>query len=246
MATFIPTARDPAARAGSGGLGEPAVRADAAVRVESRGPADLAQPADPAEPPASFEEYVSARGAGLVRFTTLLTGDVHRAEDLVQEALAKAYLRWGRIRRSDNPDVYLRRLLINASRRWWRRRSSGEMPVDRSPERPAPGDLSAETAERDEIRRLIARLPHRQRAVLVLRYFEDLDDPTIAEILGCGTGTVRTHAMRALHRLRGHLATEPTAESSAGLATESHTGLVTELTADPDGRPRRRLGKGRR
>lgn len=204
VVSFVPTAQEPATH-------EPA-------RLEPAGleSARLAEAETGQAEPAGFDEYVSARGAGLVRFTTLLTGDVHRAEDLVQDALAKAYLRWGRIRRTDNPDVYLRRLLVNASRRWWRRRSSRELPVDRSPERPAPGDLSADSAERDAIRRLVARLPHRQRAVLVLRYFEDLDDAAIGEILGCGTGTVRTHAMRALHRLRDHLTTDAERPSGRG------------------------------
>jgi RNA polymerase sigma-70 factor (sigma-E family) len=155
--------------------------------------------------PLAFEAYVAARGAGLLRFAALLTGDPHRAEDLVQDALAQAYLRWDRIRRADQPDVYVRRVLVNGSRRWWRRRGNRELPVEQTAEREAPGDISAETAERDSVRRMIAKLPHRQRAVLVLRYYEDLDDATIAEILDCSTVTVRTHAMRALQRLReGH------------------------------------------
>jgi len=149
-----------------------------------------------------FEDYVAARGSSLVRFAALLTGDRHRAEDLVQEALARTYLRWDRIRRVDNPDVYVRRLLINASRSWWRRRANRELPVERTVDRPAPGDMGAESAERDLMRRLIARLPHRQRAVLVLRYYEDLDDITISEVLDCNPVTVRTHAMRALNALR--------------------------------------------
>jgi RNA polymerase sigma-70 factor (sigma-E family) len=156
-------------------------------------------------PGRTFEDYVAARGAGLVRFAILLTGDPHRAEDLVQEALAKAYLRWHRIRRADNPDVYVRRLLVNGSRHWWRRRSSHELPVERTADRLAPGDIGAELAERDVMRRLISALPHRQRAVLVLRYYEDLDDASIAAILGCAPATVRTHAMRALNALRARL-----------------------------------------
>ena len=154
-----------------------------------------------AEPP-SFEEYVAARGAGLVRFAILITGDDHRAEDLVQDALAKAYLRWGSIGRADRPDVYVRRMLINGSRSWWRRRANRELPVARTTERPVLGDLGTEAAERDEMWRLISRLPGRQRAVLVLRYYEDLDDATIAETLECSAVTVRTHAMRALTTLR--------------------------------------------
>lgn len=150
----------------------------------------------------SFEEYVAARGTALLRFTTLLTGDRHRAEDLVQDALARAYLRWGRIRRSDNPDVYLRRMLVNAARSWWRRASNRELPVERTGDPAAPGDIGTEWAERDALRRSIARLPYRQRAVLVLRYYEDLDDATIAEILDCAPVTVRTHAFRGLAALR--------------------------------------------
>ena len=152
--------------------------------------------------PSTFEAYVAARGAALLRFASLLTGDPHRAEDLVQDALAKAYLRWDRIRRADQPDVYVRRVLVNGSRAWWRRRSNHEVPVERAAERAGPGDVSTETADRDLVRRMIAKLPVRQRAVLVLRYFEDLDDATIAEILECSQATVRTHAMRALQRLR--------------------------------------------
>jgi RNA polymerase sigma-70 factor (sigma-E family) len=158
------------------------------------------------EMPITFEAYVAARGAALLRFAGLLTGDPYRAEDLVQDALAQAYLRWDRIRRADQPDVYVRRVLVNGSRAWWRRRTNHELPVERTGDHEAPGDVSAESAERDAVRRMIAELPHRQRAVLVLRYYEDLDDAAIAEILECSTATVRTHAMRALHRLRQGLA----------------------------------------
>jgi RNA polymerase sigma-70 factor (sigma-E family) len=159
----------------------------------------------PAGEPPSFEEYAAARGAALVRFAILITGDDHRAEDLVQDALARAYLRWERISRTDEPDLYVRRMLVNASRSWWRRRSNRELPVDGTEDRAASGDLGAESAERDEMWRLIARLPHRQRAVLVLRYYEDLDDAAISAILDCSAVTVRTHAMRALNALRDHL-----------------------------------------
>jgi RNA polymerase sigma-70 factor (sigma-E family) len=174
--------------------------------VEAREPVTagvrpMAAPAQ-ATAPAGFEEYVLARGAGLVRFAMLLTGDPHRAEDLVQDALGKAYLRWSGIRRSDNPDVYVRRLVVNGSRSWWRRRSNLELPVEQTADSRAAGDFGAEVAERDVMRRWIARLPHRQRTVLVLRYYEDLDDAAIAQILGCSQATVRTHAMRGLDALR--------------------------------------------
>jgi RNA polymerase sigma-70 factor (sigma-E family) len=155
--------------------------------------------------PPGFDEYVAARGAALVRFAILLTGDDHRGEDLVQEALAKAYLRWGRIRRSDNPDVYLRRVLTNAAHSWWRRRTNREVPaLSVAADEPSASDPGTDVAERDEVWRLILMLPHKQRAVIVLRYYEDLDDVTIASILDCSPATVRTHAMRALNRLRSH------------------------------------------
>ena len=157
----------------------------------------------------SFEAYVAARGASLVRFAMLLTGDDHRAEDLVQDALTKAYLRWSRIRRADNPDVYLRQLVINGSRSWWRRRANRETP-GLTPTEPAQsaaaGDLGDEAADRDELWRLISALPQKQRAVVVLRYYEDLDDAAIAAILDCSPVTVRTHALRALTALRRHVA----------------------------------------
>jgi RNA polymerase sigma-70 factor (sigma-E family) len=153
----------------------------------------------------SFEDYVTAHGAALVRFARFLAGDEHRAEDLVQDVLARAYLRWDRITRTDEPDVYVRQAIVNASRSWWRRRSNRDQPVDEGLDRAAAGEVDTEAAERDALWRRIRRLPQRQREVLVLRYYEDLDDPSIAEILGCSPATVRSHAMRALNTLRGHL-----------------------------------------
>ncbi|GIJ43769.1 RNA polymerase [Virgisporangium aliadipatigenens] len=150
----------------------------------------------------TFEEYVAARGDALVRFARLLTGDPHRAEDLVQDALAKAYLRWRRILATEQPDAYLRRMVVNGSRSWWRRRSNQETPTDSPADRAAPDRVETDAVERDDMWRRIVVLPQRQRAVLVLRYYEDLDDAAIAGILGCSAATVRTHAMRALNTLR--------------------------------------------
>ncbi|MGC4760796.1 SigE family RNA polymerase sigma factor [Micromonospora trifolii] len=150
----------------------------------------------------TFEEYVSSRGPALVRLARLLTGDEYRAEDLTQDVLSQAYVQWRRIARADRPDVYVRRMLVNANISWWRRRSNRELVVDTFAERAHRGDLGREAADRDEMWRLILGLPDRQRAVLVLRYYEDLDDATIAQILDCSPVTVRTHAMRALANLR--------------------------------------------
>ncbi|MGK5742466.1 sigma-70 family RNA polymerase sigma factor [Micromonospora sp. URMC 103] len=133
----------------------------------------------------TFEEYVGSRGPALLRLARLLTGDEHRAEDLTQEVLTRAYVHWRKIARADRSDVYVRRMLVNANNSWWRRLSNRELAVESFRERPQRGDLGGETADRDEMWRLIAGLPDRQRAVLVLRYYEDLDDATIAQILDC-------------------------------------------------------------
>ncbi|MDG4805814.1 SigE family RNA polymerase sigma factor [Micromonospora sp. WMMD1120] len=150
----------------------------------------------------TFEEYAFARTSALVRLARLLTGDDHRAEDLVQDVLAQAYARWGRIGRTDRPDAYVRRMLVNAHHSWWRRRSSREVSVAAVLDRAGDVDEAAAVAERDALWRLVRELPARQRTVIVLRYYEDLDDVLIAELLGCSTGTVRTHAKRALAALR--------------------------------------------
>jgi RNA polymerase sigma-70 factor (sigma-E family) len=155
----------------------------------------------------TFEEYVATRGPALVRLARLLTGDDHRGEDLAQDVLARVYVHWRRVARSGRPDVYVRRMLVNANASWWRRRSSREVAVGAGAiatvaERSVTSDVDAAAVERDLMWRLILTLPARQRAVLVLRYYEDLDDAAIAEILDCSAVTVRTHAMRALATLR--------------------------------------------
>jgi len=154
----------------------------------------------------TFDEYVRLRGPALVRLARLIAGDRHRGEDVLQEVLTKAYPRWSSIIAGGQPDVYVRRMLINAHLSWRRRRSSRETASDSaSVERADRADISAEAAERDAVWRLIVGLPPKQRATIVLRFYEDLDDSTIAEILGCSPATVRTHTMRALAALRQRL-----------------------------------------
>jgi RNA polymerase sigma-70 factor (sigma-E family) len=154
----------------------------------------------------TFEEYVQQRGPALIRLACLLVGHRQLAEDLVQEVLARAYVRWSRVVRADHPDLYLRRMLVNLHASWWRRRSSHEtVGVPEYEEVPSRAP-EAEIAERDALWRLILTLPKKQRAVVVLRYYEDLDDASIAEILDCSQVTVRTHVMRALAALRQRLA----------------------------------------
>lgn len=146
-----------------------------------------------------FEDFVVARGPGLVRFAHALSGDRHLAEDLVQDVLMKAHRHW---RRLDAPEAYLRRALCRELVSWRRRRSSSERPGV-LPD--GPGGRRADgVVEHDAAWRLLATLPARQRAVLVLRFWEALPDRRIAELLDCSEGTVRSSASRALAVLRSH------------------------------------------
>lgn len=152
--------------------------------------------------PASLAEYVRARLPALMRHAVVITGDRALAEDVVQEVLARAHGRWQHISRTEHPEAYLKKMIVNEYLSW-RRRWSRVQPVESVPvpatEMP---DYASRHAERDALRAELARLPRHQRVVLVLRYFEDLSDQQIADILGCSTGTVRGHVSRALARLR--------------------------------------------
>ncbi|GAA3415241.1 SigE family RNA polymerase sigma factor [Streptosporangium vulgare] len=148
---------------------------------------------------ADFEHYVEQRSARLLRAAYLLCRDWDTAEDLLQTALAKAWLAWRRV--GDDPDPYVYRILVNTHATWWRRRWRGETPSEVLPEAP-DGDAMDALATREAVRQVLAGLPGRQRAVIVLRYFADLPDQRIAEILGCSVATVRSQASRALSKLR--------------------------------------------
>lgn len=153
---------------------------------------------------ATFDDYVVARGQALLRLAWLLARDEHLAQDVVQEVLAKASVRWSRIERAGSPDAYVRKMVVNELLSWRRRRH--DIPTDRLAERALgdsyAGDHAGHHADRDQVIRLLATLPRQQRAVLVLRYFEGLDDDTIAGVIGCAPVTVRAHASKALARLR--------------------------------------------
>jgi len=152
----------------------------------------------------AFEDYVVARGGYLLRVAYLLCGDRHLAEDLVQDVLARAHRRWSHIE-AETPDGYLRAALVRAHLSWRRRRSSGEWVLAELPEPPPGDDFAQRQALRDELWQLLGSVSRAQRAVLVLRYFEDLDDRRIAETLGCAEATVRVHAARGLAALRSRL-----------------------------------------
>ncbi|MBM2614444.1 SigE family RNA polymerase sigma factor [Actinoplanes sp. LDG1-06] len=151
-----------------------------------------------------FEDYVKTRGDSLRRFAYLLCGDRHLGEDLVQEVLVKAYRRWPRIQH-DQPDHYLRTALVRSHISWLRRRSHTEHPEQIKDDFPGSSDFTTDQALRDDLWSRLRRLTRAQRAVLVLRYYEDLDDHQIAEVLRCSRSTVRVHASRGLSRLRADL-----------------------------------------
>jgi RNA polymerase sigma-70 factor (sigma-E family) len=161
--------------------------------------------------PASYEEFVAARLPAVLRYATALTGSPQLAEDVVQEVLVRAQARWRRIADMERPEAYLRRMVLNEYLGWRRRRVSRDVAMpDTEMERLAPplADPAAGHGDREQLRRALAGLPRRQRAVLVLRYFEGLSDLEIAADLGCATGTVRSHASRALATLRAALEDE--------------------------------------
>jgi len=152
----------------------------------------------------SFEEFVTGSSARLFTMARLLTGG-HRAEaeDLLQGAFERAYRRWGRISRQADPERYVRQILVNASvDRWRRLRRHPEAPLVVTGADPGTADTAAAVADRDLLLRGLATLPPRQRAVLVLRYFEDLSEAQTATMLGCSVGTVKSQTARGLARLR--------------------------------------------
>jgi RNA polymerase sigma-70 factor (sigma-E family) len=160
--------------------------------------------------PASdtFDEFVVGRGPALLRFAHLLCGNAHLAEDLVQEVLARMHRKWPRIERLEAPEAYVRRAVVREFLSWRRRRASREAVLAQVPDRADGYDTAQAYAVRDEMWTLLARLPRAQRAVLVLRFYDDLTDDEIAQTLGCSPSTVRAHASRALAKLRTALRAE--------------------------------------
>jgi len=154
-----------------------------------------------------FREFVAVRAPALLRTAYLLTGDWGHAEDLVQTSLVKTYLALPRIRDLGVIEGYVRRVMINTSTSWWRRRWRGEVPTGELPE-PQVNPFDGH-AEREELWRQVLRLPPRQRAVLVLRYYEDLSEAETAHLLGISIGTVKSQASRALATLRARLSDDP-------------------------------------
>lgn len=152
------------------------------------------------DPQRSFEEYVRARGPALSRVAYLLTGDHHLAEDLVQHALLRVVGNWPRVIAQGDPDPYVKRILYHQHVSWWRQ-SRRVTPRATLPDRAEP-DPADDLAEAVAVRQALRLLAPRQRAVLVLRYFEDLTEAQAAEVLGIRIGTVKSQARDGLARLR--------------------------------------------
>jgi len=155
----------------------------------------------------AFRQFVLSRSPGLRRLAVLLTGDYGHAEDLVQVALTKLYFAWNRLEAQEAVDAYARRILVNTHlnqrrRRWWRERATPTIPDA------GVADAADETAERDRVLRALAALPARQRAVMVLRFYDDKSEADVARILQIPLGTVKSSSARALARLEGLLAAQ--------------------------------------
>ncbi|HET7014053.1 MAG TPA: SigE family RNA polymerase sigma factor [Streptosporangiaceae bacterium] len=149
-----------------------------------------------------FARFVDMRQRSLLRSAWLLTGDWALAEDLVQAALARTWLRWERITRRDDPEIYVRRVLVSTWINWSRRKWRGERTGMDLPDGPAPGDLEDQAIARVAVRGALGSLTSRQRAVIVLRVFDDLTEAQTARVLGCAVGTVKSTMSQALARLR--------------------------------------------
>jgi RNA polymerase sigma-70 factor (sigma-E family) len=171
----------------------------------------------------TFEEFAAARQGGLLRVAFVLTADRHLAEDLVQTVLTSVWLRWPRIKGLANRDAYVQKMLITQYVTWRRRRWWSEAPTADLPDRAG----AAANPDVDLARALLS-LPRRQRAVIVLRYLQDLTELETARVLGCSVGTVKSQTAKALTVLRRSAALRDTAD------LPDLTGL-TDLTADKEG-----------
>jgi RNA polymerase sigma-70 factor (sigma-E family) len=167
---------------------------------------DVARPTDAAARP-SFDDWVTARGPSLLRFAFVVTGSQHAAEDALQDALARACEKWVRVSTAQDPDSYVRRMVVNAHISRWRR-TRRESPVSTFRDGDPHPDPADRLGTEDAVWSVCLGLPARQRAAVVLRFYEDLEYAEIATLLGCSEATARSHVHRALGALRSRLAEE--------------------------------------
>jgi len=156
--------------------------------------------------PTEFTDFVRQHSTTLLRAAYLLTGDRVEAEELVQDTLVRLYTKWPKVQAADVPLAYVRRSLTNNFLNGRRRRSAGELLLAEPLDRGYDPELGNRLSDQEAVRELLAGLSDRQRAVLVLRFYEDLDDVEIAEVVGCRRGTVRSIISRSLDQLRRELA----------------------------------------
>lgn len=156
---------------------------------------------------SGFTEFAAARSSALYRYAFLLVGERGLAEDLLQEALTKTYVAWRRLRDPANADAYVRKVITRTAIGWWQRKNwNAERPRDDVPEL-VSGGHAEDVAARQWVWAEVQRLPPRQRAAVVLRYYEDLTIEQTADVLGCTAGTVKSQVSVALKRLRESLGT---------------------------------------
>ena len=155
----------------------------------------------------AFDAFARGRMRELLRFAHVLTGDPHRAADLVQDALERTLISWHRVERKDDPEAYVRRAIVNRHISVWRR-TRRERLVAETPE----GSYDEPLGRDDELWAALATLPPRQRAVVVLRFYEDLTEADTAAALGCSVGTVKSQAHKALSRLRAQATSHDVAD----------------------------------
>jgi RNA polymerase sigma-70 factor (sigma-E family) len=156
-------------------------------------------------PDNEFGEFVEGRATALHRTAYLLCGDWHLANDLVQEALAKTFRHWRKVQRADNPDAYVKRILVNEANRYLRRHRNAAPPTEMAARDTPIPDASNEVVERDLLLQALLSLPARQRATVVLRYLEGMTERETAAVLKCTQGTVKSQTARALDTLKNHL-----------------------------------------
>ncbi|WP_422734366.1 SigE family RNA polymerase sigma factor [Micromonospora sp. WMMD558] len=192
---------------------------------------------DPRE--EEFREFVAARSGALLRTAYLLAGDWATAEDLLQTALTKTYLAWKRLGGIEAVEPYARRVMINTSTSWWRRRWHGERPTDVLPERAGVDEIERQL-DRDLLWRHLSALPARQRAVLVLRFYEDMSEAQTAALLDISPGTVKSQTSRALTTLRrrmgvdaADLPAEPASLRQRSTRTPAPVGVPAPRTGVP-------------
>jgi RNA polymerase sigma-70 factor (sigma-E family) len=151
---------------------------------------------------SEFEDFARRELPRLLRYAVMLTGDSHLAQDLVQDVMVKVHAKWRSVAAAEHPHLYVKTMITRAFISWRRRWAvRNVLPAEELVGEPV-GDHATSIAEHDDVWQRLATLPRQQRAVLVLRFYERLTDPEIADVLGCSPGTVRGYASRAIAALR--------------------------------------------